>query len=310
MTAPSPSTDSLVAEPNGDVRALEGAGAASSWDDLNSAWASPHPDMLQIAFATAGAGLDSLDAVMDPVGALGTAGIGWLIEHVAFLREPLDALAGDPAQITAQAQTWHNVATELAAVAGRYRGAAASAAADWEGAGSDAYTAAVADYTARLDDAAGRAERLSSVILLSGAGVGTVRSLIRDWIADLVWEFVCAVVVLGLAAFVTFGGSLAAGTVGMIVRAIDLANDIARRISELLDTLSDAGQTVKQLVDAMRDTVAQARAAAPGLRASAQDLRAAAESVRADKIIETGKQITGAGQSRLGWDDPPGAPAG
>lgn len=306
MTGPAPSVDSLIAEPSVTVGALDGAGAVAGWADLNNAWAAPHPDPLQIAFATAGAGLASLDLVMDPVGELATAGIGWLIEHVAFLREPLDALAGDPAQITGQAQTWHNVAGELTAVAGRYRSAAAEAAAGWEGAGSEAYAAVVVGYTARLEDAADKAEQLSSVILLSGAGVGTVRSLIRDWISDLIWDFVRMVVWLGLTAFVTVGGSLAVGTIQMIVRAIDLADDIVRRVSELLDALSDAGQTVRQLVDAMRDTVAQARAAAPDLRASARVVQESADSVQAGEVVAVGTQLTNARQSRLSWDDPPG----
>ncbi|MEK8104905.1 hypothetical protein NKG94_06240 [Micromonospora sp. M12] len=59
------------------------------------------------------AGLDALALVSDPVGALLQYGIAWLIEHVRPLSEALDWLAGDPAQITAHAQTWRNVAGSL-----------------------------------------------------------------------------------------------------------------------------------------------------------------------------------------------------
>ncbi|MEV1143935.1 WXG100 family type VII secretion target, partial [Micromonospora sp. NPDC049799] len=59
------------------------------------------------------AGLDALAFVSDPVGALLQYGIAWLIEHVKPLSEALDWLAGDPAQITAHAQTWRNVAASL-----------------------------------------------------------------------------------------------------------------------------------------------------------------------------------------------------
>ena len=37
-------------------------------------------------------GVPSADA--DPLGLLADAGLGWLVEHVDFLREPLDWLAG------------------------------------------------------------------------------------------------------------------------------------------------------------------------------------------------------------------------
>ncbi|MBV1852022.1 hypothetical protein [Catellatospora tritici] len=48
--------------------------------------------------------------VLDPLGALVTAGFGWCVEHVEPLSQTLDWLAGDPDQISANAQTWHNLA--------------------------------------------------------------------------------------------------------------------------------------------------------------------------------------------------------
>src|SRR6187549_2530055 len=40
---------------------------------------------------------------------LGLLGAGWLMEHVSFLREPLDKLCGDPKAIEGHAQTWRNI---------------------------------------------------------------------------------------------------------------------------------------------------------------------------------------------------------
>jgi hypothetical protein len=37
------------------------------------------------------------------------AGVGWLMEHVSFLREPLDRLMGDPKAIEGHAQSWKNI---------------------------------------------------------------------------------------------------------------------------------------------------------------------------------------------------------
>src|SRR2546423_3549140 len=106
-------------EPVGD---LEGAGVLSSWSDLGEAMPTDRPwDAGEIGFAASAAALDSLGTAMDPLGALGSAGVGWLIEHVEFLHEPLDWLAGDPAQITAQAHAWHNMSTELGRIAQDYQ---------------------------------------------------------------------------------------------------------------------------------------------------------------------------------------------
>ena len=128
-----PAEGSLIVEAeNEDAQPLdnwEGAGAASSIADHDGAWSAEDPDPLQIAFTGAAVALDGLDAVMNPLDGLATSGIGWLIEHVWWLHEPLDALAGDPTQITAQAQTWHNVATQLTTVAADSRRAEKSTAA-------------------------------------------------------------------------------------------------------------------------------------------------------------------------------------
>lgn len=304
MSAPDPlvvDAENEDAQPFGN---WEGAGATSSIADLNAALSAEHPDPLQIAFTGAGAALDGLDAVMNPLDGLATSGIGWLIEHVWWLHEPLDALAGDPTQITAQARTWHNVATQLNAVAADYRGEVAGGAPDWDGAAADAYRTAVADYTARLDSTAEMAERLSSVILLSGAGVAATRSWMRDEIADLVWQVIQLLFWWGVLAFLTVGGSLAVGALDAIRRAEQLARTFVRQISRLLDALDASGRTAHQLVEAMRDTVAQARAAAPHARAWNDSVQQGAEDLGLDHVIEAGKQVTNADQARRGWDDP------
>ncbi|MDN5931456.1 MAG: PPE domain-containing protein [Pseudonocardia sp.] len=300
MSAPNPL---IVEAEHEDAQPLdnwEGAGATSSIADHNAAWSAEHPDPLQIAFTGAGAALDGLNAVMNPLDALATSAIGWLIEHVWWLHEPLDALAGDPTQITAQAQTWHNVATQLNTVAADYRAEIAGGAPDWDGGAADAYRAAAVDFSARLESASGMAERLSSVILLSGAGVATLRSWIRDQIAEFVWLVIQMLVWYGILAFLTAGGSLAAGAVHAVLRALELARTFARQISRLLDALADSGQAAHQLVEAMRGTVAQARAAAPPLRAANQTVQ---DSV-AGPVIEAGKQVTNSGQAQRGWDGP------
>ncbi|WP_443690186.1 WXG100-like domain-containing protein, partial [Pseudonocardia nigra] len=246
----------------------EGAGAASSWADLNKALAADQVDPVQVAFAAAGAGLDTLGAVAWPLDSLLEAGFGWLIEHVWFLHEPLDALAGDPTQITAQAQTWHNVGVELGEIAAEHR-AQAAALPGWEGAAGDAYRTAVTGLTGATDRTAADADQLAQLILTTGALVGTERALIRDLIAEFAAKAVQVAIGYGLAALVTAGGALGYLAIRIIVSALELAETIARRISDLLDALAAAGGTAAQLSEAIRDTAAQVRAAAPGLRAAA-----------------------------------------
>ena len=60
-----------------------------------------------------GAGLDALALISDPAGVLLQYGVAWIIEHVRPLSEALDRLAGDPAEIAANARTWRTMAGDL-----------------------------------------------------------------------------------------------------------------------------------------------------------------------------------------------------
>lgn len=269
----------LVAEAE-ETGGFEGAGIVSSYVDVGSAAA--EGNWPNAAFAAGGAALDTLGFVADPIGALASAGVGWVIEHVGFLREPLDALAGDPNQIRAYAATWHNVAGELRAVAGDHRTQLPDTT-TWAGAASEAYRASAQAFGARLDTAAGQADELAEVVMATGAGVGTVRALIRDWIADFVVDVVIVAGVALAAAAVTAGGSMAAAITAIVARALHLATDIASRIGLLLQELAANGTRVGELVEIMRSVAGQARGAGP----SAVEMPAGT-----DGFVEAGKETT------------------
>lgn len=295
MTAPNDLVAAPVVEEPGGVAPDVG----ESWDDLGAAVEGGGP--LDIGFAAAGAGLDTLDAVLDPLGQLSGSAAGFLVEHIGFLQEGLDVLAGNSGEVIAQAQTWNNVGVRLAQVAQGYRDAAGEVGAGWEGAGSAAYAAAVADYTRRLDEAAGMAERLSAVVLAAGGAVGAVRGLVEALVVEFVQQVIENVVVFGLAAFVTFGGSLAAGAVRVVLAAIDLAADIARRISDLLDTLSDMGHTAERLVDTIRELAGRARTGGATLAAAGQDVLDAADERHVGDIVDAGTEFAAVGREWQGW---------
>ncbi len=272
---------------------LDGAGAASSWADLAAALDEGRPDGPQIAFAAAAAGLDSLGAIADPFDALLTAGLGWLVEHVAVLREPLDALAGDPGQILAQATAWHEVSRMLRQAADEYK-VALSSTTGWHGAAADGYRAAAADVARALDDVAGQADQLARLVLGTGAAVGTIRAVIRDLVAEFLAELVTRVLVALAVAPATMGGSTAAAVGAVAWEVHALARDIAARLSRLLDDLAAASRTAAELVAGMRATLAQIGAAAGSARAAAAPWAAALHHLPVREVAEAGKQFSSA----------------
>ena len=251
----------LVVTPQGEDAApwssFEGAGVVSSIADVVG---SPSPEYA--GYALTGAGLDVLGVAMDPLDALGSAGIGYLIEHLSFLHEPLDALAGDPTQITAQAQTWRNVADELHRLAGEYRGQV-GAIPGWEGETRDAYARAAGAHAERLDAAGDQAAELAAVVLGTGVMVATERAVLRDLIADFVWWLIEMILSWLLPALLTAGAATVLVTTFAIFRALDLAADLARRIAHLLDGIGTAAGTTGALAARFRHLADAADDAAP-----------------------------------------------
>lgn len=293
-----PLADPPVEPPPFDV---EGAGVVSSWADLAAALTAEQVDPYQVGFAAAGAGLDTLGAVLHPFDALSQAGLGWLLEHVAFLREPLDALAGDPDAVLAQARHWDQVAGELRAAASGYR---AFDVPGWDGAAAAGYRQAADGMAQALSAGAEQADLLSRLILATGAAVGTVRALIRDAIADFVATVVQYLLAASTLAFLTAGGSLGGLVVAVVVRALEVAQHLARRVQQLLDALTAAGGATGRIGTALRRAGEQIREAEPALRASAEALHRGAESSPTPLIIESGKQLTDATQQRDTWPEP------
>jgi hypothetical protein len=293
----------LVAAPENaesePLTSVEGAGAVSSIADFVKALGEEKPDAFQIGFTAAGAGLDTLGTIVDPFDAALSSAVGWAIEHVWFLHEPLDALAGDPKQVVAQAQTWRNVAGELAAVARDHR---AAVPAEWHGAAADAYAGAVDGYASGLERASAQAADLAGLVLGTGAAVGAARALIRDLIAEFLGMVIKRALVALAAGFVSAGGSVAAFLVSVAIEAVALAQRIARHLSAILDALSQATTTSGQLVSGMRHLAGQLRDSAPYMRVGARRITDVADAVPTGEAIEIGKQSTG---TKLD-DDKPG----
>jgi hypothetical protein len=294
----------LVADPpNGPEAAppqfdAEGAGVVSSWADLAAALTAERVDPAQVGFTAAGAGLDTLGVLLHPFDGLLQAGLGWVIEHVGFLREPLDALAGDPDEVLAEARRWDLVAVELRAVAGDFRAATVPG---WEGAAATNHRRAVDDLAAALSAGADQAAALSRLVLATGAAVGTVRALIRDTIVDFVSAVVQYLLAAGTLAFLTAGGSLASVVLTVVVRALEVAEDIARRVRQLLDVLVAAGDAAGRIGTALQRTAERVRRVEPALRATGDSLYRSADATGAPLFIEAGKQLTDASQARNSW---------
>ncbi|WP_433112496.1 WXG100 family type VII secretion target [Micromonospora sp. CA-246542] len=175
------------------------------------------------------AGLDALAFVSDPVGALLQYGIAWLIEHVKPLSEALDWLAGDPAQITAHAQTWRNVAVSLREEAAELTRAVRDDVAGWGGSAGPAYRAWAAEQHQAITGLAQGADTMAAITEGAAGLVAAVRLLVRDAIAT------CVSRLITYAGELVFTGGLATPLV--VEQVTTLVASWGARIARLLRAL-------------------------------------------------------------------------
>jgi hypothetical protein len=233
------SANPLVAQQEQHATSYSGIGILDSATQCVDAISSGN--WIDIGIDTAAASLDALSLVSDPAGALLSYGIGWLIEHVDALSEPLDWLAGNPDAISTHAQTWGHVAHAMSAAGQDYAHAMSSDLTTWQGAAADAYRARGNDIGHLLDAAAIAAEGIQVAVTMAGMIVAAVRDKILELIADLVSRLI------SYAAELAATAGLAAPVVAE--QAISLIAKWAAKIAELITRLL---RTIKALVPLLR----------------------------------------------------------
>ena len=136
--------------------------------------------------AGAAFGTEVVATAIDPFSALLANGLGWAMEYFAPLQQVLDELAGLPDVIAAHAATWHNMATELGAMAADLGSHLTGDLPDWHGRAATAYTAMMGHNVSAVGGLSAVAAAMAAATEAAGNLVRFTREIVRDLIADLV----------------------------------------------------------------------------------------------------------------------------
>jgi hypothetical protein len=242
VTAPvDPSAGVWIAE---DIETVLAGVRSGSWIDTS--------------LGAVSAGLDALAFVSDPIGALLQYGAAWIIEHVRPLSEALDWLAGDPAEIAGQVQTWRTVAAALRDQADGLGRAVRWDTAEWTGAAADAYRRWSGLQQNAVGGLASAADTLAAITEGAGMLIAGVRVMVRDAIATLVSRLISyaaeEVFSVGLATplVVEQVSSLCAAWAAKIARWLrDLIGSLGR-LRGLGDKVDKAIEALKRLLRRLR----------------------------------------------------------
>ena len=273
------SSNSLVAESEGPS-ATAGTGLIGDIVNLtadNDPW-----DYTIDGVSTA---LDAIGMAFDPFGAIASAGVGWLLQHVSFLREPLDKLTGDADAINATSKTWSNIAERLNQEAKDYASAVRSTE-HWTGQAAADYRRAAEDLRAVLEATAQHALHASEGIMAAGILVGTERSIIYDAISTFIGRVVVEALVALASSWFTFGASIAAFVAAVNIDAAIQGERIALRVGALMKRMGRFGEQF----DGMG---ARARTLAQDLDRAGGRMRMKAGGAKGRKIIQRNRFVNG-----------------
>lgn len=234
--------------------ATSGAGIVDSYaglvDSITSDAESEGEQVVDVALSATGVVVDTIGAAIDPFGFIVNAGVGWLLEHVSFLREPLDALLGNPDEINANVDALKSAAAEMRTIAGEHRQDLGTIS-DWSGEAGDAYHNSLSTMAEELESLGLTLDGTAAVVGISGMLVTTLRGIIFGIISSLITELIRYALIAAASAAFTFGSSIAAflGVAG--ARAAATAINISGKITKLISGLARQGGRLAKLADSM-----------------------------------------------------------
>ncbi|MFJ4101825.1 WXG100 family type VII secretion target [Amycolatopsis japonica] len=277
-------SEDLIAKKEDKSEPFKGGGVLDSGSsvigDIYKGMKGEDLDAFAVAMDGVSFGLDVLSMVLNPLGELVKAGVGWLMENLDFIREPLEILTGDPDLVQQAAQTWNNIAAELEAVAGDYEGAL-STTSGWDGDAAIAYRRVALQYTQSLRDVAAEAKDSAQWITTGGMVVATARALIFDIIATFISDVITRALLALASSWFTLGGSVAAFTASIFADAVKVMAKIQKKLGKLLSA-------IQKFVKRFEGSSERAREAARALGRKSSELgREANKAIKAsDKTLD------------------------
>ncbi|MCX2949877.1 hypothetical protein [Lentzea sp. NEAU-D7] len=278
-----------------------GAGPVESLaQTIDSAMRLGEGDVAEFGMNAAALGLDVLGAVMDPVGALATAGIGWLIEHLSFLREPLDWLAGNGDKIKAAVTTWNQVADDLHNISEQQDRAVKSELPCWEqGTAAERFRQSQGELAAEIAMVSKMSTYVASEVATAGTITAAIRGMIRDLIALFIWEVIRNAVIALASSVVSLGSSIAAFSAWAVGRGAMVLGKITQQLAKLVKLVMRIMNRVKGLFGQLGDALKRLGRFGNGGGTSAPRT----PSPRGDGLADAGKRLEDWGSTRPSLSD-------
>jgi uncharacterized protein YukE len=209
----------------------------------------------------------------DPLEALIEAGLSFLIDLVAPLKEALDLVTGDPDGLNGKAEQWAAVADSLRELGPTVGSDATRTQSSWTGVAGDAFRHKIANFERGVASVAGQADHVASVLRISATLMDGAQGIIKSIIASWVEYAILTEAAAAASAFFTFGASEAAGQAA-------IAGEAAAACGEGADTVGQASSMLERVANAVRQVEGEFSQLGQALQDEASAMRGAEGSLR------------------------------
>ncbi|WP_433674825.1 hypothetical protein [Microbacterium gorillae] len=258
----------LVADRVDTTSAFAGAFLLQDGEDLANAISSG--DWAAGALAVTSTALDTVGAIIDPIGTLIANGLGWVLDHIEPLKSWFNDFTGDAAEVASFSGTWGNTSGYIAQLADTYQGTL-SQLDDMAGEGIDAYVGYANAVIANLRAAGEWSNAIAVGLQIASTLVQAVHDIVRDVLSQLVGSAISAAATT--AATIGFGAPVAMAQFGTKVAA--LVAKVSRVITKVLDALTQLLRRLEPLIrnigEVYRKFIAFIKRAAEALHLSKAD---------------------------------------
>ncbi|MEV1121315.1 WXG100 family type VII secretion target [Actinosynnema sp. NPDC049800] len=218
-------------------------------------------DWVQAGLGMANTAMGIVGMASNPLSGFLSAGFSWAIQHVDFLREPFDALLGNPQAIQRMSDSWASAAKQIEGIVADYRRTSVEETRTWRGRSADGYRAASKRHAAGLETLSKATQGISRAAKGAGELVATVRKTIMDLISQAVSEMVMKIIQWLAASFLTFGAAIGAAIADIVQMACNYAKKLAdflqklgnslKKLIDLIKSVAQIAQTAKQILQAI-----------------------------------------------------------
>lgn len=208
-------------------------------------------DIFGSAMGVTNVAMDVIGLAGDPLGAISSAGISWVLGAVSFLREPFDILKGNPSAISGSSQSWSTAANNLAGTAQQYRQASTTQTSNWTGTAGSGYRTASGNQASGLEALANASQAVSSAITKAGQAVAQARKTVMDLISQAVQKIIQICIDALSKSWMSFGASVALGITRSVQQAASTAQKTMSEVQKAVSTLQQIMQTVQQIVQSV-----------------------------------------------------------